>query len=106
VYEYQDYGLMLVQELGDKNHKTLNIRLARDKDRQLLERIRTFVKDADDRSPARLFMWKLSHLEKNHQRPTRPSYPIPSIPSSYRPEPTPPSMLRSSLAAFIAPLAT
>lgn len=63
-HEHQDYGMQLAHELGDLKRKSLYIKLARDKDRRLLERARSFVKDSNARHPERLFMWKLKQLEK------------------------------------------
>jgi len=62
-HEHQDYGMKLAHELGDLKRKSLYIKLARDKDRGILERVRSFVKDANAKSPPRLFMWKLKQLE-------------------------------------------
>lgn len=61
--EFQDYGYRLAAELGDLKHKSLYIKLAKDVERSLLERARTFVIDADHaRSKGKLFMWKLKQL--------------------------------------------
>lgn len=63
--EFQDYGYRLAMELDDEEHKGLYIKLAKEEDRALLERARSFVKDADHaRSKARLFMWKLKKLRE------------------------------------------
>jgi hypothetical protein len=54
----------LAQELGDMSHKSLYMKLAKDTPRILLERARSFVKDAENaRSKGRLFMWKLKELK-------------------------------------------
>ena len=61
--EFQDYGYRLAMELGDEKNKSLYIKLAKEEDRALLEKVRTFVKDARDvRSKGRLFMWALKKL--------------------------------------------
>lgn len=63
--EFQKYGYDLAEELGDLEHKTLYIKLAKETPRGLLEAARTFVKDAKNvKSKPRLFMWKLSELKK------------------------------------------
>jgi hypothetical protein len=63
--EFQDYGYRLAMELGDERNKSLYIKLAKEVDRKLLERARTFVKDAKSvRSKARLFMWALAKLRR------------------------------------------
>jgi hypothetical protein len=60
--EFQDYGYRLAVELDDLKHKSLYIKLAKTLPRALLEQARTFVQDAQARSKARLFMWKVSQL--------------------------------------------
>lgn len=60
--EFQDYGYRLAVELDDLAHKSLYIKLAKTVDRQILEQARTFVLDANARSRARLFMWKVREL--------------------------------------------
>lgn len=63
--EFQKYGYDLAEELGDLEHKSLYIKLAKETPRGLLEAARTFVKDAKNvKSKPRLFMWKLSELKK------------------------------------------
>ncbi len=64
-HEFQKYGYELAKELGDLKNKSLYIKLAKDTKRGLLENARNFIKDAYDvKSPAKLFMWKLSELKK------------------------------------------
>lgn len=66
--EFQKYGYDLAEELGDLKHTSLYIKLAKDYPRVLLERARSFVKDASSaRSKPRLFMWKVAQL-KNELR--------------------------------------
>lgn len=66
--EFQKYGYDLAEELGDLEHKSLYMRFAKTTPRQLLEQARYFVKDAGQvKSPARLFMWKLAQLRKEHK---------------------------------------
>ncbi len=63
--EFQKYAYDLAQELGDMSHKSLYMRLAKSTPRILLEKARSFVKDAQNaRSKGRLFMWKLQELKK------------------------------------------
>lgn len=63
--EFQKYGYELAQELGDDEHKSLYMKMAKELPRALLERARNFVKDAGKvETPGRLFMWKLSQLKK------------------------------------------
>jgi hypothetical protein len=63
--EFQKYAYDLATELGDMAHKSLYMRLAKNTPRILLEKARSFVKDANNaRSKGKLFMWKLSELKK------------------------------------------
>ena len=62
--EYQDYGLRLAYELDDVAHKSLYIKLAKEEKRSLLEKARSYVADANAKSKARLFMWKLKQLKQ------------------------------------------
>jgi len=65
-HEFQDYGIRLSEDLHDKKHKPLYIKLAKEKSRGLLDEARNFAKDYNTRSVNRgkLFMWKLGELEK------------------------------------------
>ncbi len=61
--EFQKYAYDLAEELGDLEHKSLYMRLAKITPRHLLEQAKYFVKDAGNvQSPARLYMWKLKQL--------------------------------------------
>lgn len=63
--EFQKYAYDLAVELGDLPHKSLYMRLAKSVPRILLEKARSFVKDAANaRSKGKLFMWKLGELKK------------------------------------------
>jgi hypothetical protein len=63
--EFQKYAYDLAVELGDLPHKSLYMRLAKDTPRGLMEKARSFVKDAENaRSKGRLFMWKLKQLKQ------------------------------------------
>jgi hypothetical protein len=63
--EFQKYAYDLANELGDMAHKSLYMKLAKETPRILLEKARSFVKDAQNaRSKGRLFMWKLGELKK------------------------------------------
>jgi hypothetical protein len=63
--EFQKYAYELAEELGDLDHKSLYMKLAKETPRILLEKARSFVKDAENaRSKGRLFMWKLQQLKK------------------------------------------
>lgn len=62
--EFQDYGYRLALKLNDLAHKSLYIKLAKEVDRSLLERSLAFVSDAQAKSKAKLFMWKLTQLRQ------------------------------------------
>lgn len=62
--EFQKYAYDLSVELNDLKHKSLYMKLAKETPRILLEKARSFVKDAQNaRSKGRLFMWKLKQLK-------------------------------------------
>lgn len=64
--EFQKYAYDLSEELGDSEHRSLYMKLAKETPRGLLESARSFVKDAEGvKSKARLFMWKLTQLKKS-----------------------------------------
>jgi len=66
--EFQKYAYDLAEELGDMSHKSLYMKLSKETPRIILERARSFVKDAENaRSKGRLFMWKLKQL-KNEKK--------------------------------------
>ncbi len=68
--EFQKYGYDLAQELGDPKGISLYIKLAKETPRILLEKARSFVKDAYQvQSRPKLFMWKLKQLKEERQVP-------------------------------------
>lgn len=66
--EFQDYGYRLAVELDDLAHKALYIRMAKNDDRGILERARSFVMDANAQSKAKLFMWKVKELKEEAKK--------------------------------------
>lgn len=61
--EFQKYGYELAEELGDLKSKSLYIKLAKTIPRAILEKARSFLKDAPGvKSRPRLFMWKVKQL--------------------------------------------
>jgi len=60
--EFQDFGYRLAIELDDMKHKSLYMRMAKTENRQNLEHALSFVSDAQAKSKARLFMWKVKEL--------------------------------------------
>lgn len=65
--EFQSYGIYLAESLGDYKHKALYIRLAKTVPRAILEKTLSFTKDANAKSKARLFMWKMAKLKKGEE---------------------------------------
>ena len=62
--EFQKYAYDLAMELGDHEHMVIYMRFAKTVPRHILERARSFVKDANTKTPARLFMWKVKQLRQ------------------------------------------
>lgn len=71
--EFQDFGYRLAVELNDMAHKSLYMRMAKRDDRRLLEQALSFVSDAQAKSKARLFMWKVKELKKQKKVASSPS---------------------------------
>ena len=67
-HEFQAYGNRLAEELGDKKHRTLYIKLAKTEDRNLLEEARVSVLNSKKATTkGRLFMWKVGQLKKERE---------------------------------------
>jgi hypothetical protein len=67
--EFQKYGYDLAQELGDGEHVSLYIKLAKINNRSFLETARNFVKDAQNvKSKPKLFMWKLKQVKEEAKK--------------------------------------
>ncbi len=60
--EFQHYGYQLAESLDDLERKSLYIKLAKEEERELLQKAWDFVKDSRAKSKAKLFMWKLKRL--------------------------------------------
>lgn len=70
--EFQKYAYDLAVELGDLPHKSLYMKLAKETPRIMLEKARSFVKDATNaNSKGRLFMWKLAQLKAEAKEKTK-----------------------------------
>ena len=66
--EFQDYGYRIAVKLGEKKNASLYIKLAKEKPRGLMERAFQFAVDYPKaRNRGKLFMWKLSELEKGKE---------------------------------------
>lgn len=69
-HEFQSFGCHIAQDLDDKAHTSLYIKLAKRLPRGLLERSLSFVSDANADSKAKLFMWKLKQLQADKSEKT------------------------------------
>lgn len=71
-HEFQDFGYRLAVELDDLDHRSLYMKLAKEEPRARLEKALAFIKDAtdlrDEKSKARLFMWKLRELRDEERK--------------------------------------
>ena len=65
--EFQHFGYRLAEGLDDLEHKSLYIKLAKEADRELLQKAWDFVKDSRAKSKGRLFMWKLKKLREGEK---------------------------------------
>ncbi|MBI2017714.1 hypothetical protein HYS92_01540 [Candidatus Daviesbacteria bacterium] len=64
-HEFQHYGVYLAESLDDTKHYSLYIKLAKTLPRPLLEEALTFTKGYyNAKNKARVFMWKLTELQK------------------------------------------
>ena len=74
-HEFQDYGIRLSEELRDKKHRSLYIKLSKEKPRGTLDEARAFAKDYNTKTVNRgkLFMWKLGELEKENSNKKKPA---------------------------------
>ena len=61
--EFQDFAYRMAMELDDKKRVSMYNRLAKREDRVLLEKCLSFVKDANARNKAAMFLWKLRQLK-------------------------------------------
>ena len=62
--EFQDYGYRLAKALGDMKYVSLYIKMAKNYPRDILQEGLSYVIDANARSKARMFMWKVKDLMK------------------------------------------
>ena len=64
-HEFQAYGNRLAEELGDKKHRTLYIKLAKTEDRNILEEARvSVISSRKATTKGKLFMWKVGQIKK------------------------------------------
>lgn len=63
--EFQMFGVYLAEQLDDKKHYSLYIKLAKTIPRKLLEEALSYTKDYPKvKSKAKLFMWRLKLLKE------------------------------------------
>lgn len=60
--EFQDYAYRLAVALDDLPHKSVYMKMAKTVDRRVLDQALAFVADAQAKSKAKLFMWKVKQL--------------------------------------------
>lgn|SRR5690606_1007514 len=66
--EFQDYGYRIALKLGEKRNVSLYIKIAKNKPRALVEQAFSFAIDYPNaKNRGRLFMWKLTELEKEYK---------------------------------------
>lgn len=66
--EFQDFGVRLAEELNDLKHKSLYIKLSKEKPRVLLLKALEYVSDYPSaKKKGALFMWKLKQLTKENK---------------------------------------
>ncbi|MFC1624929.1 hypothetical protein ACFL15_00980 [Patescibacteria group bacterium] len=67
--EFQKYGYDLAIELGASDNISFYIKLSKESPRWILEKARSFVKDANNvRSKPALFLWKVTQLKKEARK--------------------------------------
>lgn len=63
--EFQDFGYRLAEELNDLKHRSLYMKLSKEKPRALLLKALEYVSDySQAKNKGALFMWKLKELTK------------------------------------------
>jgi hypothetical protein len=66
--EFQDYGYRIASKLGETKNVSLYIKLAKEKPRALLDQAFSFAIDYPNaKNRGKLFMWKLTELEKERK---------------------------------------
>jgi hypothetical protein len=61
--EWQDYAYRLAVALDDTAHTAIYMRIAKNTPKELIEKAKSFVLDANARSKGKMFMWKLKQLK-------------------------------------------
>ena len=63
-YPYQELGLLIAEKLGEWQKRSFYIKLARDEDRQLIEKAFTYALYTNT-NRAKVFLWKLEELKRS-----------------------------------------
>lgn len=71
--EFQDYAYRLAVALDDVAHTPIYMRMAKNTPRELIEKAKAFVIDANARNKAKLFMWKVKQLKELSKKESVPS---------------------------------
>jgi hypothetical protein len=67
--EFQDYGYRLAVKLGDTKNASMYIKMAKERERALLEQALSFTIDYPNaKSKPRLFLWKLKQLQDERDK--------------------------------------
>lgn len=61
--EWQDYAYRLAVALDDTAHTPIYMRLVKNNPKEIIEKAKSFVLDANARSKGKMFMWKLKQLK-------------------------------------------
>ena len=67
-YEWQLYAYRLATYLEDEKRMSMYMKLAKNENRELLQKAWDFVKESKPRSKSRLFMWKLKELKNTEHK--------------------------------------
>ncbi len=65
--EWQDYAYRLAVALDDTAHTPIYMRIVKGTQRELVERAKSFVMDANAKSKAKMFMWKLKQIKEEEK---------------------------------------
>lgn len=66
--EFQDYAYRLAVALDDIAHVPIYMRMVKNTPREIIEKAKSFVMDANARNKARMFMWKLKQIKDEEKK--------------------------------------
>jgi 2-polyprenyl-3-methyl-5-hydroxy-6-metoxy-1,4-benzoquinol methylase len=68
-HKFQDFGYRLATQLGDLEHKSIYMRLAKSEDKAVIDQALGFALDyRDEQNKGKLFMWKLQQIRKERKK--------------------------------------